>query len=336
MAPTVATSPAAAAGRLGCLVLLVFLAGCEPGPTPAPAGPTGTASTPDGNATGWVRRSDAPIALTEVAAAAFDGRIWLAGGLTAGGAGSTDVLVYNPATDAWSAGPALPEPVHHAALVSDGTALWLVGGYVGDGFDRPTAAVRRLDPDDGTWRDDVFLPEPRAAGAAAWDGQRIVYAGGVQPGALASEVFALEGETWRRIGRLPNAREHLAATSDGAGSTYVLGGRAGGLGGNLAVVDLVSDDEVATIGQVPTPRGGVAAFWWPDLGACLVGGESPGGTNPEVECIDADGKVTRLAGLGHARHGLGAAVVDGTAFVLLGGDRPGLFVSATVEALELP
>jgi hypothetical protein len=43
-----------------------------------------------------------------------------------------------------------------------------------------------------------------------------------------------------------------------------------------------------------------------------------------------------VPGLAHARHGLGAAVVDGVAYVLLGGDQPGLFVSPTVEALDLP
>jgi hypothetical protein len=168
-----------------------------------------------------------------------------------------------------------------------------------------------------------------------------VYAGGVKPGGIASEVFALTpGDAeWAVIGRLPTAREHLAVTSDGAGQTFVLGGRVGGLDRNLGIVDLVAgsgDGSVRTIGQLPTKRGGVGAFWWPSLGACLAGGESPGGTNPQVECMTPDGKVGRLPDLGVARHGVGAAVVDGTAFVVLGGRQPGLSTSDVTEALSLP
>ena len=135
------------------------------------------------------------------------------------------------------------------------------------------------------------------------------------------------------MARLANPREHLAATSDGSGATFLLGGRLSGLDGNLALADLVEGGSSTTIGELPTPRGGVAAFWWPTLGACLVGGESPGGTNAQVECIDEDGDVSVFCPFSaQPRHGLGAAVVDGVAYVALGGDQPGLFVSPTVES----
>ena len=284
----------------------------------------------------WRRAADAPAALTEVAAAALDDRIWVAGGLTGEGAGTTAVFVYEPADDAWSAGPDLPGPVHHSSLVSDGSSLWLVGGYAGSSFDAPTANVWRLDASTEAWVAEAPLPEPRGAGAAAWDGARIVYAGGVGPDGVSGAVFALEDGAWTQVARLATPREHLAATSDGEGSVFVLGGRVGGLDSNLATADRVQGDSATEIGELPTRRGGVAAFWSPTVGACLVGGESPGGTNPQVECIDVDGDVSVLPNLGQPRHGLGAAVVDGTAYVLLGGDQPGLFVSATVEALDLP
>jgi hypothetical protein len=262
-------------------------------------------------------------------------RIWVAGGLRTDGSASEAVEVYDPRTDSWSGGPALPEPIHHSALVTDGERLWLVGGYVGNDLAHPTAAVRRLDPGADAWVDERPLPEPRAAGAAAFDGTRIVYAGGVEPDSVAVEVFVLDPDGWRVLGRLSKPREHLAATTDGAGRTFVLGGRVGGLDRNLATVDLVEADSVRYVGDLPTPRGGVAAFWWPSLGACLAGGESPGGTNPQVECMAADGTVRSLPDLGVARHGIGAAVVDETAYVLLGGLEPGLFTSQVVESLPL-
>jgi hypothetical protein len=291
---------------------------------------------PEPTGAAWTLGPSAPAALTEVAAAAHQGRIWVAGGLTGDGFASDHVFVLDPATVSWEDGPRLPQPIHHSALVSDGESLWLIGGYVGNDFGTPTAAVQRLVEGAESWVEHFPLPEPRAAGAAASDGPSIVYGGGVEPGSVASEVFAQRDHGWELIGRLPQPREHLAAASDGAGRTMFLGGRVGGLDGNLATVDLVENGCVRTIGDLPTERGGVAAFWWPAVGACLVGGESPGGANAEVECMAPDGTVTRLSDLAVPRHGLGAVVLEGSAWVLLGGPQPGLFVSDVVETLVLP
>jgi hypothetical protein len=304
---------------------LVLLVACG-GPAPSIDVPSTAA---------WTERAAATEPLLEVGVAVLDDRIWVAGGLQTDGSASDRVEIYDPRADAWSRGPTLPEPIHHSALVSDGERLWLVGGYVGDDLAHPTAAVRRLDPGADRWVEDRPLPEPRGAGAAAYDGRRIVYAGGVEPDSVAVEVFVLDPDGWRVLGRLSRPREHLAAATDGAGRTFVLGGRVGGLDGNLATVDLVEGESVSYIGDLPTPRGGVAAFWWPSLGACLAGGESPGGANAEVECMDAGGTVRSLPDLGVARHGVGAAVVGETAYVLLGGREPGLFTSQVVEALPL-
>jgi Kelch motif protein len=295
----------------------------------------GCASTRPSPAVGgaWTAVAAAPISVLEVGAAARGGRIWVAGGLRADGTASDDVVVLDPATGTWAAGPKLPEPVHHASLVSDADGLLLVGGYAPTG---PTAATRRLADGATVWTDGPPLPEARAAGAAAFDGARVVFAGGVAPDGVKSEVFALVDGTWRRIARLPRAREHLGAASDGAGRTFILGGRVGGLDNNLAVVDIIEGDRARTVGQLPTPRGGVAGFWWPALGACLAGGESPGGANPQVECLDATGTVRVLPDLGVPRHGVGAAVIDGAAYVVLGGRQPGLFVSDVSERLVLP
>jgi hypothetical protein len=279
----------------------------------------------------------APVPLLEIAVAERDGRIWVAGGLRTDGTASDEVFILDPAAGTWTTGPKLPEAVHHASMVSTPDGLVLVGGYVGNELSVATAAVRRLDDGATAWTDDPPLPDARAAGAAAFDGMRIVYAGGVKPGGIANEVFARAADrAWTVTGRLPVAREHLAAVSDGAGRTFVLGGRVGGLDKNLAIVDLIEGDTTTTIGELPTKRGGVAAYWSPMVGACLAGGESPAGANPEVECMTADGKVTRLPDLGVARHGIGAAVVDGAVYILLGGRQPGLATSDITETMPLP
>lgn len=311
---------------------LVIAGACSVVPAPTLGLPSAPPSTV---ATAWVTRTPAPLPVTEVAGAALDGRIYLAGGFAADGSPVTAVQVYDPANDSWSRGPELPEPVHHSALVARGSELHLVGGYVGPTFENPTDAVRRLDRVSGGWVDGPPLPSPRAAGAAAFDGTRIVYGGGVGPQRLAGDVVALEGSSWRRVGALSMAREHLAAASDGAGRVWFLGGRTAGLDTNLGTVDLVQGGSVRALGALPTPRGGVAGFYSPAVGACLVGGEAPTGTQPEVECVTAGGTVVGLPRLTAARHGLAAAIVDGVAYALAGGPRPGLAVSAAVESLQL-
>jgi hypothetical protein len=341
-------------------ILALALVGCAadepspeaPDPTPM-ATPTPTAAetaTPDATPTetdaqdepddpvpgdAWERLDDAPIQLTEVAAAAHDGRLWVAGGFLADGSASDAVLVYDPEDEAWSEGPPLPAGVHHAALVSADDRLVLLGGYLGGGFGTPTAEVWELDEDGDEWQQLAALPEARGAGAAAWDGERIVFGGGVGPGGPAADVFALRDDGWEAIGAMDAPREHLAAASDGAGRTWFLGGRRGSMETNMGHVELVEGSEIVLLDQELTPRGGVAGFWLASVGACLVGGEAPGGTLAHVECVSDDGEVVELPSLNVARHGLGVAVLDEAVYSMLGGDVPGLYVTAAVERLPL-
>lgn len=334
------------AGRLSTVVVLVALTACA-APAPAPSAETvpGTmgassaaASTLPSEVTpaGWRPVADAPLARLEMATAAHQGQIWLVGGLDPTGGALDEVRIWNPSTETWSEGPSVPVPIHHAALVSDGERLILIGGYVGSAFNAPTDQTWVLGGAGATaWEAGPPLPGPRGAGAAAWDGERVVFAGGVSPSGVVADVFVLTAEAWAELGDLPRPREHVAAASDGAGRVWFLGGRVGNLVTNMADVALVEGDDVRSLGSLPTPRGGVAAFHVPGIGACLTGGEGPDGAFTQVECVDAEGGITTLPAMAHPRHGHGAAVVDAIAYVLLGGPTPGLSVQASIEALDV-
>jgi hypothetical protein len=335
----------------GIVAISLALAAC----TSAPASPTPLASTqpaeskgesappPDASASvnatpaTWQTEADAPFARLEMAVTAHDGRIWLAGGLSPLGEALTDVEIFDPASGEWTGGPSLPASVHHAALVSDGERLLLIGGYLGAAFNRPTDIVLTLADGGDSWQPGPSLPEPRAAGAAAWDGERVVYAGGVGGvgDAIEADVYALTEGTWEPIGAMREAREHLAATSDGEGRTWLMGGRVGGLTSNLGTVELVEGSDIELLGGLSTPRGGVAAVHVPAIGACLTGGEAPDRAFTVVECMGTDGAVTSLPDLTEPHHGHGAAIVDGVVYVLLGGPEPTLSAGSTVESLPL-
>lgn len=330
------------------LVVIVALVACAPAaPDPTAdaqtTAPT-TAATPSATAPpasaeagtpAWTDVPDAPLARLEMATAAHDGRIWLAGGLSPLGEAVAEVEIFDPASGEWTSGPSLPTGLHHAALVSDGDRLLVIGGYIGTTFGQPTEIVLTLADGEGAWQPGPSLPDARAAGAAAWDGARVVYAGGVGVGGVSGDVFALVGDAWERIGAMPRAREHLAAASDGEGRTWLLGGRVGSLESNLGDVDLVEGTAVTPLESLPTPRGGVAAFHLPELGACLTGGEAPDRAFRTVECVDADGVATTGPDMLVERHGHGAAVIDGMAYVVMGGPVPGLSAHASVERLDL-
>lgn len=303
-------------------------------PTASPLAPTlaPDASPLAGDA--WELLAEAPIALTEVAAAAHRGRLWVAGGFVADGSASSSVFVMDTVDDHWSQSASLPEAIHHAALVSDGERLYLIGGFVGAGFERPTDAVWAMDEAE-VWDPAPPLPEPRGAGAATSDGERIVFAGGVGPDGVAADVYALADGEWEPIGALAEPRQHLAAASDGAGRTWFLGGRHSSLATNVGTVELVANSDVLVAPPGLTPRSGVGAFWMAGFGACLVGGETPDGTSSLVECVDEVGQVEELPRLTVARHGLGVAVLADGVYAVLGGEEPGLFVSVVVEWLPV-
>jgi hypothetical protein len=283
----------------------------------------------------WQELDPAPVALIEAAAAGHAGEIWLAGGLEADGSATAGTWRFDPASGSWTPGPSLPEAVHHAALVSTGEELLLIGGYRGSSFSDPRATVLRLLPGGAGWVEDAPLPEERAAGAAAWDGARIIYAGGVRGGGAVSDgVLAWDGERWFALGEMSQPREHLSAASDGAGRVWLLGGRTLTLDTNLGSVEYVEGNLVARVAELPTPRGGAAAFYLPGVGACLAGGEQVSGAYDLVECIGDDLAVVRLPDMPGARHGHAAVIADGAVYVLLGGPEPLLTVSDTVQRLS--
>lgn len=270
---------------------------------------------------------------TEVGVAAWDDRIWVVGGFVDGLQRNTDtVLIYDPATESWDEGPSLPGGVDHTAVVG-GDRLYVIGGY-GQGSN-----VWVLNDAGDGWEPGPALPEDRAAGAAVWDGSRVVYGGGVGEGARDSdEVLVLEDDGWQVVGRLSEARNHLGAATDGAGSVWFLAGRVAGSFGssNVATVDLFDGDRVTNLGEVPTPRSGGGGFFVPGIGGCFVGGESSGLTFAEAECVDRDGTVRILPELPEGRHGIGAgAVLDDHVYVLMGGPRPGFTFSGSVFVLDL-
>ena len=125
---------------------------------------------------GWTTRASLPWIAQEIYAAVLDGRIVTAGGLVQRRDGlhvEDRVAAYDPATDAWSELPRLPEARHHPMVVVAGGQLNIIGGYArtgaGDWVNRTTAW--RLEEGGWVWspkRSTGHIDALEAGTLAAW------------------------------------------------------------------------------------------------------------------------------------------------------------------------
>jgi hypothetical protein len=199
-------------------------------------------------------------------------------------------------------------------MVSDGSHLYVLGGFGADG--QAVATVVRLDSPTGTWQTDPrSLPGHRGAGAAAWDGKRIVFAGGAEGDGtpVRGDVWALAANQWTAIGQLQAARKHLAGASDGHGTVWFVGGR-NATGQPSPLMDVVSAHGVKP-GRSVTAITGHAAIGV-GSGFCTVAGATTDGFIGAVQCQPRQS----LPALDPPRDYAGAAVLGDRIYVVGGFD----------------
>jgi N-acetylneuraminic acid mutarotase len=132
-----------------------------------------------------------------VSTAAIGGKIYAAGGIV-GTSTVTNVAVYDPVANTWTAKAAMPLGRNHAAGGTDGTRMFVFGGrtggnFVTNGFDD----VQIYDPVRNTW---VSTSDPgstlaRLPQARGGMGHAVWYQG---------EFYVMGGETLNGPGATPN------------------------------------------------------------------------------------------------------------------------------------
>lgn len=277
----------------------------------------------------------APQALTEVAAVPVGERIYLLGGLVAGG-GTHRVEIYDPVRSTWSRGPDLPAeaPTHHLAVAVFQQQIYVLGGYTDLSF-APSAITLRLDPTRATWSRLRDQPLARGAATAQALGSRIYVVGGAGLGQVLSALWSYDpaADTWQVQAAMPLAREHLASCADGV-RMLVVGGRAS-VNLRTAQIYEADRDRWTMAPDLPTARGGLAAATL-DRRCYVVGGEAldrgPPNTFGENEAYDWDRALwTVQARLPTPRHGLAAVALSPSLYTLLGGPQAGFTFSDVVE-----
>ncbi|MBV9120200.1 MAG: hypothetical protein JOZ39_05790 [Chloroflexi bacterium] len=134
----------------------------------------------------WSQGAPMPLARESPAAAAINGKLYVAGGYERDpqdpehrGGVSAKLDIYDPATNLWSAGPALPSPRMGSGAATLAGKLHLLGGSDAKGL---LGVHDIFDPISGQWSADQPLSAARQGAAVAVAGDRLYLAGGTAAG----------------------------------------------------------------------------------------------------------------------------------------------------------
>jgi len=289
----------------------------------------------------WSARAALPLQTQELYPAVHRNRLWVAGGIARHRGGdlffTKGTWSYDPASDKWRAEPELPEPRHHAAMVSTGEHLFVVGGFSGT----ESAVWQMLDSvlvlRETGWEKVSTMPQPQAEGVLAHRADGIVHlvTGQTRRGeANANRSDHTEVDThwrwdtrqdrWERAAPIPTPRN--SATGGCIGDLLIVaGGRTAD--GNLDRTEIYDarEDRWRSAAPLPLPQAGTASVVVDDS-LVVFGGEifTPAARvfpNVWQYLLDEDRWVA-LPDMPTPRHGIGAGLIDGTAFVVGGATSP--------------
>jgi N-acetylneuraminic acid mutarotase len=304
---------------LGVLVALgVYYAFVLGGPGPSPR-----------SARDWDLLATLPSARGETAAAAVDGRLYVAGGLTGlTFAVSDEVDAYDPATDSWTVLAPLPEPRNHAAAAGLNGLLYVSGGG-GPPDNAPADEIWAMDPARNRWTELAPMPEGRFSHRmVAVDSLLYVVGGQGETGRVL--IYDPAGDAWSTGAEMPVPRNHLAAV-EVDGRIWAIGGRtAARIEDRVDIYDPATD---AWSSGPPLPAATSAASEGVVGNVIVVsGGEAPGENGGIVDDhwqLDtvggAEAQWMPLAPPPVAMHGAQGAVLDGRFMIAGGASRHGQF-----------
>jgi len=181
----------------------------------------------------WKEVTPCPVARFEANGAVVNGELWVMGGFLSTALDVTSrVDIYDPSTDRWRLGPALPGAETHVGVVTVDSDIVLVAGFAGNVLTRTTTTgVWRWNTATAAWSSGPDLPTPRAAVFAGLVGTQVHAAGGLGPDGNTDSgehlVWDLAGASaWVGAEALPNPRNHGGGAASG-GKFYAAAGRHG-------------------------------------------------------------------------------------------------------------
>ena len=174
----------------------------------------------------WQTANPKPTPVADATAAVLFGEIYVPGGRLASGQPTNTVEAYSPANDAWRPVAALPRPIAGSLTLSDGSFLYLFGGWDGQQY-LDNAYVYDAGAD--RWRPLPPMSQARAFAAGGVVTGKIYAVGGTdgRDSLPLCEFFDTVAEEWATCPGmlLPRAGAGAAVLVN---KLYVIGGEASG------------------------------------------------------------------------------------------------------------
>ncbi len=325
-------------------------------------GPALLAQTAGSTQITWTTAASQPYANGEAQGVVINGKLYVFGGFDSQKPCCTPTrraYVYNPATNAWSALAPMPPMngtayggVTHAGLTTDGTNIYLAGGYTSDatggGQIFGTREVWRYNVAVNTYTRLPDLPVSRASGQLVYLNGELHHIGGTNRARTMDVgdhyVLSLQplGTSWRTAAALPNPRHHAGAAVLG-GKIYYIGGQRGHDHALTTQTDVhvfnPATGAWTKAQSLPRGRGHISgATFVHDNRILVLGGEITHGTSVrDVTAYDPSTNTwTAYTSLPAARSSGVAGVINGTLYYTTGSSSRttymGTFPPALVDA----
>ncbi len=298
----------------------------------APTVPSGTATpTPTGTppcvpAT-WSQQAGYPIPVLDQAVTVHGGLVYSFGGYSNNGY-TANAYKYDPSTNAWTSIASLPFPREKASAVSDGTYIYVLGGW--DTAGTPTNTVYRYNPATNGYSTMASFNTPTSAQAAAYLNGKIYRIGGCAgncgAGTATVEVYTISSNTWAAAASLPQATSWPQAFVQG---NYIY--MAGGFNPNATSKTLRYDPSAntwddAAIADMPGTRWGAASASLNGKGI-MAGGDVNGYTSNDVIAWDPSTNTwSSLSPMPISRRRTEGAAINGAFYVAGGSGISGGFI----------
>lgn len=300
----------------------------------------------------WQRKADLLMPVQEIYPAVFRGEIYVAGGLSSElpkqqGQMTALVQIYNPKTDTWRYGPALPEGRHHGQLVAVNNQLFLFGGFIqaNGGNWSASADVLQLNLKQQRWLKAAVLPAPLSETISWVLDNKVHLVSGRSPATKVNAQWqdqadvathwifdpkSLKTETAPTLPEVKNSAAAVVLNEVG----YLIGGRQV-KGGNKAGVYSFDpkNQQWAVQKAMPDAQAGLAAavlnqqLW-------VFGGEffeQGGGVFSKVWSYSpANNSWQQQGEMPVPRHGLGAVALNDAIYVIGGATAAGLKQTSAV------
>lgn len=133
----------------------------------------------DAPADTWSQAPDLPASVAGAAAVAFEGRVFLFGGVDPAGNTSDGVWILDPVAGRWESGPTLPQAVYRAAAAAISGRIFVAGGRIWNGIETEPG-LQILDVAGWEWRESFELPIPVSSpSVVSVNGQLLLLGGSV-------------------------------------------------------------------------------------------------------------------------------------------------------------